>query len=116
MASPRRREKLNVLLREEVAAIVDREIEFGKGVLVTVTRADVSPDARYATVYFSLLGSDAGDALAILERSVYDIQQILNKRLRMRPVPRIRFAEDKAEALREGIERSLAALKQKKEL
>mgnify|MGYP001567582500 CR=1 FL=1 len=67
MASERRIQKLNQLLRDELAKIIDREIEFPEGSLVTVTRVSVSPDARYATVFITALGGDAADTLAPLE-------------------------------------------------
>lgn len=111
MASLRRIEKLNILFREQVAGIVDREIEFAEGVLVTITRVEVSPDARHANVYLSVLGGEQRDALAILEKNVYHIQQAVNRAVHMRPVPKIRFAIDEEERRREEVEKSLGALK-----
>ena len=66
MPSPRRIEKLNVLFREQIAGIVDREVEFGDGALMTITRVALSPDAHYADVFISVLGvaSAEADALA----------------------------------------------------
>jgi ribosome-binding factor A len=51
-----------------------------------------------------------------LFKKIYIIQQSLNRRLRMRPVPRIRFTLDEEELRREKVERSLAALKRKGDL
>jgi len=116
MASPRRIEKLNILFREQIAGIVDREMEFGEGALVTITRVVLSPDARHATAYFSVFGGDEYLALALLEQNVYHIQQQVNRAIRMRPVPKIRFAIDEEERRREQVERSLGAMKQKGEL
>lgn len=111
MADPRRIEKLAVLLKEELAAVLDREIEFPEGALVTITRVHVSPDKRYATVFLSVLPNDPDPILDILNERVFDIQQILNKRVRMRPVPKIRFAADEEEERRERVEKSLAQMK-----
>ena len=116
MASERRVRKLAGTLREEVAAILEREIEFPDGALVTVTRIAVSPDARYAAAYLTVFGGKEKEILEILKKNVYHIQQLVNRRLRMRPVPKIRFAIDEEEIRREGIEKSLAELKRKKEL
>jgi ribosome-binding factor A len=112
MPSPRRREQLNVLFREQIAAIVDREVEFVEGAMVTFTRVELSPDGRYATAYISVLGGSAADALAMLEKNVYPVQQAVNRAVRMRPVPKIRFARDDGETRREKVEESLGALKQ----
>lgn len=116
MASLRRIEKLQNLLREEITRLVDREIEFSEGMLVTISRVAVSRDALHANIFFTVLGGSQTDALAILEKNVYHVQQLLNRRLAMRPVPKIRFAVDEEELRREGIEKSLAELKRKKEI
>lgn len=116
MPSPRRIEKLEILLREEIAAGIDRAIEFSAGTLVTITRVAVSPDGRYATVYFSALGGSRANALAVLQKNAYHLQQEINRALRMRPVPKIRFAHDEGEEKRERVEESLAALKRKSDL
>lgn len=116
MASPRRLEKLNMLLKDELAKIINREIDFSAHAIVTITHVRVSPDLHYALAYISVLGTDEKGALDILKKSVYDIQRLLNKKFRMRPVPAIRFVIDEGELRRERVEESLAELKRKKEL
>jgi len=50
-------------------------------------------------------------ALKLLNKDVYNIQQKINKLLKMRPVPKIKFAENK-ELIKAGkIEELLATLK-----
>ena len=105
-----------MLLRDELGKIIDRSIEFPEDSLVTITRIVTSPDLRYATVFLSILNADSNRVLEILGKNVYSIQQHLNRKLRMRPVPRIRFAIDEEEVRRESVERSLAEIKQKGEL
>ena len=116
MPSLRRIEKVSMLMREEIARTIEREVEFGEGVMVTITHVVISPDGFYATAYFSVLGGHAGAAFAILQKNVYDIQQAINRVLRMRPVPKIRFAVDEEEERRERVEESLARLKKNHEL
>ena len=117
MPSPRRVEKLNNLLREELAGILEREIEFSEGVLVTVTRVLVSPDAHYASAMISVMPQKAKkSALEILAKNIYAIQQAVNRMTRTRPVPKITFRIDEEEERRERVERSLAQLKQKGEV
>ena len=84
--------------------------------MVTVSRVSVSQDGLHANIFFTVLGGAEEDALAMLEKNVYDIQQLINRHLRMRPVPKIRFAIDEEEIKRQGVEKSLAELKQKEEL
>lgn len=116
MASDRRVEQLNILLKEELSGIVDREIEFPEKTLATITRVEISPDKHYAAVLVSLLGKQPKEALEILQKNVYNIQKLLNRRLRIRPVPKISFELDKEELKRERIEKSLAYLKKKGEI
>lgn len=111
MPSPRRLEKLNMLLSEEIAKIIDREIDFPDGTLVTITKVITSQDAHYADVFISVLGKDSGDPLEILEKNVYNIQHQLNRRLRIRPIPRIRFKIDEGEIKRLSVEKILLKLK-----
>ena len=116
MPSPRRIAQLSVLLKEEVSKIVDRELEFTEGSLVTLTRMVISKDGRYATIFFSVLGAKDSAIVAIFEKNIYPIQQMLNRAIPIRPVPQIRFLPDTAEARREGVERSLAELKRAGEI
>lgn len=111
MASPRRIEQLSVLLKEEVSKIVDRELEFPEGCLVTLTRMAISKDARYATIFFSVLGAEESSIAGVFEKNIYPIQQMLNRAVPIRPVPQIRFQPDRAEDRRERVEKSLAELK-----
>ena len=54
------------------------------------------------------------DVLQILKRQIYDIQQILNKRLKMKLIPRIKFIEDKETRKAGKIEELLEELKKEK--
>ena len=111
-----RGEKLNMLLRDELGKIIDRDIEFAEGTLVTITRVVTSSDIRYATVMLSVLNGSDSNVLELLAKNIYSIQQRLNRVLRMRPVPKIRFAIDEEELRRESVEQSLATIRQKGEI
>ena len=116
MASPRRIEQLSMLLKEEISKIIDRKLEFPEGCIVTLTRMTLSKDARYATIFFSVLGAGESDVVEVFRKNMYPIQQILKRSVRMRPVPQIRFLPDTAEDRRERVEASLAELTRKGEL
>ena len=116
MATERRIEQISILLKEELSKIIDREIEFPGETLVTVIRVEISPDKHYAAVLVSLLGEQPRKALEILQKNVYNIQKLLNRKVRMRPVPKIHFGLDREELKREGVEKSLADLKKKGEI
>lgn len=59
-----------------------------------------------ATVYIRVIPEGkTKEALSSLRKKVYKIQQILNKLLKMRPVPKIRFTEDQELLAREHVEK-----------
>ena len=90
--------KLNDLIRDEIAKILLAELEKDDGILVTVTSADVSPTLEHATIKISVFPlNKAKKVLLKIEKQIYHIQQLLNKRLAMRPVPKIRFEIDESE-------------------
>jgi len=93
----RRVEQVEELLRREIGTIVAKEVDMVR-VLITLTRIEVSKDTRYANIYFVTIPSDgASKALEQLNSNIFLIQKSLNKRLRMRPVPQIRFHIDETE-------------------
>lgn len=111
MASPRRIEKLNKLLKEELSQILNREFEIPEGHLLTITRIYTSPDAYYATVFVSIIGANPKLVLKFLQKNIYQIQQFFNKKVHIRPVPRILFKIDEEEVRRQKVEKSLAKIK-----
>jgi ribosome-binding factor A len=98
-----RTKKLNDLLRDEVGKILKGELDLDNETLITVVRADVSPTLEHATIWVSVFPESEREAvLQKINRQIYPLQQILNKRLSMRPVPKVRFEIDKTE---EGVAR-----------
>ena len=88
--------RVNQLIKKELSQIVLKEIEFPKGVLVTVTRVEASLDLNQAKVFISSLPERHTErVLSILNRQIYFIQQKLNKRLKMKFIPKIEFREEK---------------------
>jgi len=108
----KRIERVNQLLKEEIDKIILKELEFPKDILVTITNIESTPNLQQAKVFVSAIPDNRiKDVLKILNGRVFEIQQIINKRLNMRPVPRINFVEDK-EAVEAGrIEELLEKIK-----
>jgi len=83
--------------------------------LVTVTRVDTSPNLIQSKIYISALPEEnLSDVLQVLRRSIYNFQQKLNKRLKMRPIPKIIFAEEKETREAARIEELLEEIKNRK--
>jgi ribosome-binding factor A len=90
-------EQLNSLVQQEVAAILNREMEWPAGMFVTVVKASVADDAESAKVWISVLPAlHQEDALRRINARISDIQHILNKRLVMKFVPKLVFAIDES--------------------
>ncbi len=103
-----RLDRVNELVRETLAEIVARELEMPPGIFVTVTKVDTSRDLRYTRVFVSVFPEKKfGRMLELLEKKIYLIQRMLNKKLHMRPLPRIEFAADKTEVEADKIEKLL---------
>lgn len=98
--------KINDLIRDEVARIFLDELEKEDNILVTVTGADTSPTLEHATITISVFPKKKeNEILKKLKKQIYQIQQMLNRRLSMRPIPKIRFEIDPSEERTDKIEK-----------
>jgi ribosome-binding factor A len=108
----KRIQRVNQLLKKELGQIILKEIEFPQGVLVTVTRVGTSVDLNQTQIFISCLPeTQSKNILEILNRQIYNIQQKLNKRLKMKFIPRIEFREEKETREAGRIEEILEELK-----
>ena len=88
--------RVNELLRQELGIILLREFDTPDNVIITLTRADASDNLQQAKIYISVMPEERGEEiLRLLKHDVYETQQALNKRLNMRPVPRIEWLLEK---------------------
>ena len=84
--------QVNLLIKKELSRIILRELEFPLGTLVTITRAETTPNLIETRVFVSVLPEEkTKDVLNVLSKNVYELQQILNRKLIMRPIPKIIF-------------------------
>lgn len=106
--------QINELLRQELSKIILKEVDFS-GILVTLTRVETTVSLTEARVYVSVIPDpEINSALKILNSNIYDLQQELNKRLDMRPVPKIYFTKE-TETIKAGrVEKILEDFKGKK--
>jgi ribosome-binding factor A len=103
-----RPEKANKLIKHLVSEIISRELSIKEGVFITIVKVDTSSDLRYAKTFVSIFPDQEADyALKTLNREIFKIQGILNKKLRTRPLPRISFYLDTTESEADKIEKLL---------
>jgi ribosome-binding factor A len=100
--------RLNEIIKQVLGRIILEEEEFGSGVLVTIMKVQTSEDSLHANVFISVYPTSKGEGvLEKLTRHVFGLQQMLNKKLEMRPVPKIRFVLDKTEAEAQELDKIL---------
>ena len=105
-------EKVNALIKKELSLILLREMDFSKDALITVTRVEAAPNLSEAKIYISTMPENKSDRVQeILKRKVYYIQQCLNKRLKMRPIPKIGFKKEGRTKQADRVEELLEQLK-----
>ena len=91
----KRIEKVNSLLEHEISKILLKDFAFSPEILVTLTRVDATANLIEAKVYISVYPeAKSGGILNALNKSAFAIQQQINKILKMRPVPKIKFVKE----------------------
>jgi ribosome-binding factor A len=101
-------QKINELIRQTVNDIFLKELSLKEGVFVTITKVDTSRDLRYTRVFVSIFPErETGYVTRALANEIYGIQGKLNKKLHMRPLPKIEFRTDTTEAKADEIEKIL---------
>ena len=84
-----RTDRVDELLRQEIGAIVTREVADPRVGFATITDVETTPDLRHAKVWVSVIGQPAErDAtLAALRHAMPFVRHELGKRLRLKRIP-----------------------------
>jgi len=94
--SKERAQRFNKLIKKELGKIIFNFLDTKPGVLITVTQVLTNPNLFTAAVFVSVYpSSETKQIFDKLTRSIYQIQQLLNRKLKVRPVPKIIFKHDK---------------------
>ena len=90
-----RRGRINDEMQKELSALL-REIKDPRvsGTMVSITAAQVTPDMKYATVYFSVLGGDPKETKKGLDSAKGFIRREIAARLNLRNTPEFNFVFD----------------------
>lgn len=109
--STRRQDQVNELVRHEVSALMPREIEVPRGVLVTISRVETSSDLDHARVFVTIWPVERRDEVwDQLNKQLGRIQRLLNRRLHMERVPQLVLALDHSEDKADRLNRLLDTL------
>ncbi|GBE16596.1 ribosome-binding factor A [bacterium BMS3Abin15] len=100
--------KINELIKQQVSEIISRELNIKPGVFLTIAKVDTAKDLRYTKIFVSVFPEkEAEYALKTLEKEIYNIQGILNKKLHLKIIPKIEFVMDTTEVEADEIEKIL---------
>ena len=90
-----RRGRINDEMQKELSVLL-REIKDPRvsGGMVSIAAAQVTPDMKYATVYFSVLGGDPKETKKGLDSAKGFIRREIAARLNLRNTPEFNFVFD----------------------
>lgn len=106
-------DKINELIRQHINDIILKDLSLKGDVFITIAKIDTSPDLRYTRIFVSVFPErESGYAMTTLAKEIYKIQGLLNKKLHMRPLPKIRFELDVTESKADEIEKLLKEIQE----
>jgi ribosome-binding factor A len=91
-----RTQRIDELLRQEIGALLEREVQDPRIGFVTVTDVETAPDLRHARVWVSVIGTRAerDETIAALDRAMGFVRRELGMRLRLKRIPELHVRLD----------------------
>ena len=115
----RRIERINHLLRQEIADLLAHEIkdETLSTALISIIEVETSPDLRTAKVYFSVYGDEEviQAARERLNRAAGFLHRNLRERVELRNTPRLEFILDRSLARGDRIMQLMRTIEKERE-
>ena len=93
-------EHRNIQVSEMIAQVAAEfvERESNRQSLITITRAEISPDFKKATIFFTVFPeSEEAHVLEFMKRDRPDFREYFKKHARMKTLPRFDFEIDSGE-------------------
>ena len=89
----RRTEQVAASLQQEIGAYLQK-LELPS--LTTISKVEVTPDLKWGKVWITVMGDETKQetVLAILKAQLFDLQGELNRKFKMKFVPRVKFVID----------------------
>ena len=108
-----RKDKVAEEIRREVSLIIQEELRDPRLGFITITRVELTPDLRFARIFFSVYGDEKQwqDTQAGLDHANGFIRRMLGERLGLRFVPEIAFRIDHSSEYSVLIESQLAEIR-----
>ena len=109
----KRLERVNQLIKEEISAVLQRQVKDPRLGFVTVTEVDTTADLKLARVYVSVLGPEEqwAKSFKALESARGFVWNWLRKHLDLRVTPQLAFRPDRSMEHAAHIQSLLAGLR-----
>ncbi|MBI5145396.1 MAG: 30S ribosome-binding factor RbfA [Candidatus Omnitrophica bacterium] len=109
-----RQERVAEAIQKEVSIIIHDELKDPRLGFVTVTRVELTPDLRYAKIFFSVLGKDEDykKTKEALDSALGFIRRLVAERINLRFAPEISFREDRSSEYSVKIQEILNEIKE----
>jgi ribosome-binding factor A len=115
----RRIERINHLLRQEIADLLTREVKDAalSEAMISITEVETAPDLHSAKVYFSVYGDDevVEAAETHLKRASGFLHRNLKERLDLRYTPHLEFILDRSLARGDRIMRLMRSIEEERQ-
>lgn len=92
----RRVQRVEKEVREVISTYLMQEQSGSSQDLVALTQVVVSPDLRHVRAFVCILGKDEVDeeTLKVIQSHAPEVQNLINRRLRMKYCPKVQFQND----------------------
>ena len=103
--------KINELVRQQLAEIMEKGLSLKPGVFITIAKVDTTKDLRYTRVSISVFPADEINyVMQTLKKEMSRLQNELFGKLHMKPSPRLSFEIDRTEEEADKVEKILKDL------
>ena len=91
-----RHDRVKQAIKREVSSIISSELRDPRMGFVTITSVDMSPDMRYAKVFYSVMGNTQQhkQTKGALDSALGLIRKLVAERVQLRFAPELSFHED----------------------
>jgi ribosome-binding factor A len=91
-----RTDRIDELLRQEIGAILAKDVQDPRIGFVTVTEVETAPDLSTARVWVSLIGqpADREQSIKALQHALPFVRHELGSRIRLRRIPELQLRTD----------------------
>jgi len=109
-----RQDKVAEAIRQEASVIIHDKLKDPRLGFITITSVQITPDLRYAKIFFSVLGNEEAykKTKSALDSALGFVRKLVAQRLNLKFAPEIAFFEDRSTEYSVRIEEVLNEIKE----